>query len=103
MSAPPPAKKGGKKGKKSAAAAEREEAPRQPPPPFKPAKYTHYDRQVVDYVRTATAKNVWYYRCADSERRARHCVPGAAAGGAATARVRPAASCCMHAGAAVCT
>lgn len=38
------------------------EAPRQPREPFKPAKLTHYDRQVVDYVRTATAKNIWYYR-----------------------------------------
>lgn len=28
----------------------------------KPAKYGHSERQVVDYVRTATAKNVWYYR-----------------------------------------
>lgn len=30
--------------------------------PSKPAKYGHYERTVVDYVRTATAKNVWYYR-----------------------------------------
>lgn len=30
--------------------------------PRKPAKYGHYERTVVDYVRTATAKNVWYYR-----------------------------------------
>lgn len=33
--------------------------------PRKPAKYGHYERTVVDYVRTATAKNVWYYRCVD--------------------------------------
>lgn len=33
-------------------------------PPRKPAKYGHEERQVVDYVRTATAKNIWYYRCA---------------------------------------
>ena len=50
------------KGKKKPAAAAAEE--QAPPPPFKPAKLTFYDRQVVDYVRTATAKNVWYYRCA---------------------------------------
>ena len=31
--------------------------------PRKGAAFDHYDRQVVDYVRTATAKNVWYYRC----------------------------------------
>lgn len=55
-------KKSGKK-KASPAAAAKEEAP-QPMPPFKPGKVTHYDRQVVDYVRTATAKNIWYYRCA---------------------------------------
>lgn len=30
--------------------------------PRKPAKYGHYERSVVDYVRTATGKNVWYYR-----------------------------------------
>ena len=47
------------KGKKKVAAAEEE----QPPPPFKPGKRTFYDRQVVDYVRTATARNIWYYRC----------------------------------------
>lgn len=35
-------------------------------PPFKPAKMTHYDRQLVDYVRCATAKNIWYYRCVRS-------------------------------------
>jgi hypothetical protein len=50
-----------KASKKSSSKAVAEEAV-QPPPPFKPAKYTHYDRQVVDYVRTATAKNIWYYR-----------------------------------------
>lgn len=55
-------KKGGKK-KASPATAAQDEAP-QPMPPFKPGKLTHYDRQVVDYVRTATAKNIWYYRCA---------------------------------------
>jgi len=33
--------------------------------PRKPAKYGHYERTVVDYVRTATAKNVWYYRWVD--------------------------------------
>ena len=27
-----------------------------------PAKYGHYERSVVDYVRGATAKNIWYYR-----------------------------------------
>ena len=32
------------------------------PPPFKPAKYELYDKQVVDYVKTATATNIWYYR-----------------------------------------
>lgn len=53
-------KKGGKK-KASPATAAQDEAP-QPMPPFKPGKLTHYDRQVVDYVRTATAKNIWYYR-----------------------------------------
>lgn len=25
-------------------------------------KYDDYDREMVDYVRAATAKNVWYYR-----------------------------------------
>lgn len=55
-------KKGGKK-KASPASAAKEEV-QQPMPPFKPGKLTHYDRQVVDYVRTATAKNIWYYRCA---------------------------------------
>lgn len=59
--APPPAAKAVKKGKKAAAAAAA--APEAPLPPFKPqSKMTHYDRQVVDYVRTATAKNIWYYR-----------------------------------------
>lgn len=62
MSSEAKPKKGGKK-KAPAAAAKEEE--RVPPPPFKPAKLTHYDRQVVDYVRTATAKNIWYYRCAE--------------------------------------
>ena len=59
MSGAPPTSAGPKgKGKKTAAGVAADE----PPPPFKPAKYAHYDRQVVDYVRTATAKNVWYYR-----------------------------------------
>lgn len=40
----------------------KQQAPEQPPPPFKPGKVTTYDRQVVDYVRCATAKNIWYYR-----------------------------------------
>ena len=43
---------------KAAAAEEAREAR----PPFKPAKYGTYERQVVDYVKTATAKNIWYYR-----------------------------------------
>ena len=30
--------------------------------PFKPAKYGLYEKQVADYVKTATAKNIWYYR-----------------------------------------
>lgn len=47
-----------KKGSKKAAA----EEVAKPMPPFKPAKMTHYDRQLVDYVRCATAKNIWYYR-----------------------------------------
>ena len=62
MSSEAKPKKGGKKKAAPAAAAKEEE--RVPLPPFKPAKLTHYDRQVVDYVRTATAKNIWYYRCA---------------------------------------
>lgn len=33
-----------------------------PREPFKPAKFSTYDRQVVDYVKTSTAKNIWYYR-----------------------------------------
>lgn len=33
-----------------------------PKPPLKPAKYSLGDKQVVDYVKTATAKNIWYYR-----------------------------------------
>ena len=37
--------------KKAAAAAAAAPTPREP---FKPAKYTHYDRTIVDYVRTAT-------------------------------------------------
>ena len=60
MSAAPPSAAVPKgKGKKKVIAVA---AADEPPPPFKPAKYSHYDRQVVDYVRTATAKNVWYYR-----------------------------------------
>ena len=51
-------KKGSGKGKKAAAAA----AAAEPQQPFKPGKLTINDRQVVDYVRTATAKNIWYYR-----------------------------------------
>jgi hypothetical protein len=47
------------KGGKGKAAAE--EA--QPRAPFKPGKVGLYERQVVDYVKTATAKNIWYYRC----------------------------------------
>jgi hypothetical protein len=35
-------------------------------PNFKPAKYGHYERQLVDFVRTATAKNIWYYRWAST-------------------------------------
>jgi hypothetical protein len=31
-------------------------------PAFKPAKYSLNDKQVADYVKTATAKNIWYYR-----------------------------------------
>lgn len=49
------------KAKKAAPAAEEVQ---QPKAPFKPAKFGLYERQVVDYVRTATAHNVWYYRCA---------------------------------------
>lgn len=53
-----PAKGKAQKGKKAAA------APAAPPPEkFKPAKYGTYEKQVVDYVRTATARNIWYYRC----------------------------------------
>lgn len=48
------------KAKKAAPAAEEAQ---QPQAPFKPAKFGLYERQVVDYVRTATARNVWYYRC----------------------------------------
>lgn len=25
-------------------------------------RYDHYERQIVDYVREATRKNIWYYR-----------------------------------------
>ena len=32
------------------------------PPPCHGRRYGHNERQVVDYVRTVTAKNVWYYR-----------------------------------------
>ena len=39
------------------------EEARQPMPPFKPAKYGLNERQVADYVKTSTAKNIWYYRC----------------------------------------
>lgn len=35
---------------------------REPRPAFKPAKFGVYERQVNDYVKTATAKNIWYYR-----------------------------------------
>jgi hypothetical protein len=35
-----------------------------PKPAFKPAKYGLYEKQVADYVKTATAKNIWYYRYA---------------------------------------
>ncbi len=35
-----------------------------PKPEFKAAKYGTYERQVADYVKTATAKNIWYYRYA---------------------------------------
>jgi len=35
---------------------------RQPMPAFKPAKYGLNERQVVDYIKTATSKNIWYYR-----------------------------------------
>ena len=38
------------------------EEPREAKPPFKPAKYGLYEKQVADYVKTATAKNIWYYR-----------------------------------------
>lgn len=38
------------------------EEAREPMPPFKPAKYGLNERQVVDFVKTATAKNIWYYR-----------------------------------------
>lgn len=36
--------------------------PGQQPPKPKPYQNTHYDRQVVEYVRNATRDNVWYYR-----------------------------------------
>ena len=36
--------------------------PGQQPPKPKPYQYTHYDRQVVEYVRNATRDNIWYYR-----------------------------------------
>lgn len=39
-------------GKKKAAAPE-------PKEPFKPAKYGLYERQVTDYIRTATAVSTW--------------------------------------------
>jgi hypothetical protein len=35
-----------------------------PKPAFKPAKYGLYEKQVADYIKTATAKNIWYYRYA---------------------------------------
>lgn len=47
------------KGAKAKAAAEE---PREARAPFKPAKFGTYERQVVDYVKTATSKNIWYYR-----------------------------------------
>ena len=36
--------------------------PGQQPPKPKPYQTTHYDREVVEYVRNATRDNVWYYR-----------------------------------------
>jgi hypothetical protein len=33
-----------------------------PKPPFKPGKYGLNERQVVDYIKTATSRNIWYYR-----------------------------------------
>ena len=44
--------------------ASKSQEPRESKPAFKPAKFTLNDKQVVDYVRTATAKNIWYYRYA---------------------------------------
>ena len=45
-----------------------DEAPAPPPSapkaPFTPHKATFYDRQLVDYIKTSTNANVWYYRCA---------------------------------------
>lgn len=57
-------KKAGKKGKKAAAAADAEGKRPKPPAAGAKKQWGHYDRQVVDYVRTATATNIWYYRCA---------------------------------------
>lgn len=33
-----------------------------PKPPFKPGKFGVNERQVVDYIKTATSRNIWYYR-----------------------------------------
>lgn len=48
---------------KSAPKGGKAKAVEDPKPPFKPAKYGTYERQVADYIKTATSKNIWYYRC----------------------------------------
>jgi hypothetical protein len=52
--------------KEKKAASEKDKKAKSPfkelPPTFKPAKYGLQEKQIVDYVRTATAKNIWYYR-----------------------------------------
>jgi len=51
--------------KKKGAAAKKAAEPSGPSPPTnqrRPAKLDFQQKQVVDYVRTATRNNVWYYR-----------------------------------------
>lgn len=31
-------------------------------PAFKPSKFGHEERQMTNYIRKATGKNIWYYR-----------------------------------------
>ena len=61
MSSEPPSTSGAAAGGKRKVK-KKEEAPRQPREPFKPSRMGLVDAQIADYVRSATAKNVWYYR-----------------------------------------